>query len=79
MRVAFIGYRDIADVDRFVIEPFTANVDRVKNTIASQKATGGGDECEDLIGAFQEALKLDFKAENLTNIFLICDAPCHGR
>ncbi len=52
LRVGFIGYRDIQDgSNRFVIEPFTPNVEKVTKTISGQNAMGGGDECEDLIGA----------------------------
>jgi hypothetical protein len=41
-------------------------------------ATGGGDECEDLLGALDEVNKLSFDEFNLTHILLLQDAPCHG-
>ena len=42
------------------------------------KATGGGDFPEDMAGAFDVALKLDWSSKSKYAI-LIADAPCHGK
>jgi hypothetical protein len=42
------------------------------------KAKGGGDEPEDILGALNKALNLNFVAKTCL-IYLITDAPCHGR
>jgi hypothetical protein len=56
IRCAFIGYKDIGDKgqtkDHFDIIDFTEDVDEVKKMIMKAKAGGGGgDHCEDVIGA----------------------------
>jgi hypothetical protein len=45
--------------------------------INNSKAYGGGDHAEDVIGALEEATKLDFYSKTCL-IYLICDAPSHG-
>ena len=43
----------------------------------SVKTSGGGDECEDVIGALAKASELTFSFAN--KVLLFCgDAPCHG-
>jgi hypothetical protein len=39
---------------------------------------GGGDEPEDIAGAFEKALEQDWKSQCKYAI-LIADAPCHGK
>ena len=48
IRVAFVGYRDIKDTERFTIQEFTDDVDEVKNFISKTKADGGADMPEDV-------------------------------
>jgi hypothetical protein len=44
------------------------------------EATGGGDECENVVGALQKALKeFTFTAIGYNLVFLISDSPCHGK
>ena len=52
---------------------------KLKVFVGGLKANGGGDECEDFIGAIKksnEVFNLSKKGFNL--IIAICDAPCHG-
>jgi hypothetical protein len=39
---------------------------------------GSGDLCEDVIGAFDQALKLKFESKT-TLVYLVCDNPSHGK
>lgn len=48
VRVAFVGYRDIKDTERFTIQEFTEDVEKVKNFISKTQATGGADMPEDV-------------------------------
>ena len=53
---------------------------KLEEFVAKLEATGGGDECEDFIGAINksyEVFKLSEKGFNL--IIAICDSPCHGQ
>jgi len=79
VRVSFVGYRDHCDSQRFSIQPFSNDIDKVKNFIANVNATGGGDTPEDLTGGLNECLKLDWTPGSKKQVFLICDAPCHGK
>ena len=78
-RFAFIGYRDHSDgANRISCLPFTNNPDNFKSFVTSVTATGGADECEDVFGGLEEALKLSWS--HMTRVlFHIGDAPCHGR
>ena len=56
MRVAYCGYRDfgdIGDVDHFDMLDFTEDIEEVKEKIGKSRASGGGDEPEDVIGALE--------------------------
>jgi hypothetical protein len=79
VRIAFIGYRDFCDGPRqYAVHEFTTQIDKIRNFINSQPATGGGDMPEDVVGGYSKMCDLDWKAE--TRIaFHICDAPAHGR
>jgi hypothetical protein len=78
IRVSFVGYRDIKDLERFTIQPFTDNVDAVKAFIAKTEATGGADMPEDVQGGFNKALQQDWGKSSAKQVFMICDAPGHG-
>ena len=77
-RMAFIAYRDVNDVKRFEIHDFEEDAEKIKNFIANLKAKGGDDECEDINGAFQKVLKLNWKNFNRI-LFHIGDAPPHNQ
>ena len=79
-RAAFIGYRDFCDKkERISKIDFDEDMHKVKNFIKNQKATGGGDAAEDVIGALEESFKLSYNPQTLLCSFFICDAPCHGK
>eukprot|EP01124_Arcella_intermedia_P017213 TRINITY_DN239_c0_g1_i4.p1 TRINITY_DN239_c0_g1~~TRINITY_DN239_c0_g1_i4.p1 ORF type:complete len:733 (-),score=170.53 TRINITY_DN239_c0_g1_i4:228-2426(-) len=77
LRVAFVGYRDLSDKVPFSIYPFTTDLEELREWIASVRAFGGGDKCEDVHGGISKCLKLDWK--NPTKmLFHITDSPSHG-
>lgn len=78
VRVAFVGYRDITDPERFCVAPFTTDLDKVKDFISKRVADGGRDWPEDVQGGLNQALKLDWQTDSVKQAFLICDAPGHG-
>ncbi|KAI8833350.1 hypothetical protein BC829DRAFT_407947 [Chytridium lagenaria] len=76
-RVAFIGYRDYNDKDRFEMMDFTTNLTQLVDFIGKVKAKGGGDYPEDVKGGLCQVLKLDWKSR--CKILLhVADAPPHG-
>ncbi|RUP48868.1 hypothetical protein BC936DRAFT_143787, partial [Jimgerdemannia flammicorona] len=50
IRVSFVAYRDFGNVGHLDSIDFTETVELVKNKIAAQRASGGGDEPEDVAG-----------------------------
>ena len=42
-------------------------------------ATGGGDTPEDVQGGLNHALKMEWTEGSIRQLFLICDAPGHGK
>ena len=79
VRVCFVGYRDIKDRKRFAVKEFTEDIDSVKQFINGTHAEGGADEPEDLQGGLKLALLQDWTEEASKRVFIICDAPCHGK
>jgi len=80
LRCAFVGYRDIEDGQlRYDVIDFkeTDQVTELKAKLDSLNATGGGDEPEDIAGAYYQALKLSWKSSTRLVIHT-ADAPCHG-
>ena len=78
VRVAFVGYRDYGDNERFSLMDFTEAVNDVKEKIKAQTADGGGDTPEDVQGAFHKALRMSWNPDSIKNIVFISDAPGHG-
>lgn len=62
IRFSVVGYRDYDDYNHFEILPLTSNVKDVESFLSKLRATGGGDECEDVIGGLYQALHLDWQA-----------------
>ena len=62
LRIAFVAYRDFTDSDRIDSIDFHEldKIDVVEKKIASQRATGGDDICEDVQGGLEQALKLSW-------------------
>ncbi|TNV81249.1 hypothetical protein FGO68_gene3470 [Halteria grandinella] len=80
VRFAFVGYRDFCDGEkRLVKRDFSSDTEGLKKLIGEQEATGGEDECEDVIGGLDTACSLSYEYTNITNVVLICDAPSHGK
>ena len=79
VRVCFIGYRDVQDKPRFEIFKFSEDLDGAVKFIATMRATGGGDAPEDVQGGLNQALKMEWTEGSIKQLFLICDAPGHGK
>ena len=80
IRLGFLGYRDFnskEDKRDYEIVDFTEDINKFISSIQNLECYGGGDEPEDIAGALNEALKLDWKS-NAKYVVLVCDAPCHG-
>ena len=56
VRVSFVGYRDHKDSDRFEIQEFTTDLDKVNAFISNCRASGGADIQEDLAGGLRKCL-----------------------
>jgi len=73
--VAFIGYRDFGE--QWYMVNFTENYRKIHDTVMSIDALGGGDEAEDVAGAYEWMTKLNWHAD-VRAVFHITDAPNHG-
>ena len=81
IRLSFIGYRDFESKEEQRIYEkidFSENIDNFILKIKKFECFGGGDQPEDIAGALNEALKMNWKS-NAKYVVLVCDAPCHGR
>ena len=78
VNIGFVGYRDHCDKERLVVHPFTQDIVKIKDFISKQKAFGGGDLPEDVVGGMNLALDQDWKSKAKYAI-LVADAPCHGK
>ena len=80
IRVSYVAYRDIMTREgRFVWRPFTDDIDNIKSIIKSTEALGGEDAPEDIQGGLKVMLMQDWTEEAAKQVFLICDAPAHGK
>ena len=82
IRVSFVGYRDFKEVNgilqgQYIYKDFSENIEDIRNFISNIACYGGGDEPEDLIGALDLSLKMNWSS-NARYAVLVCDAPCHG-
>ena len=81
IRISFVGYRDYVEVSKpegqYVSIDFTPNIHEVEEFISNIDAYGGGDEPEDIAGAFKLALEMNWQSKAKYAV-LVCDAPCHG-
>ena len=80
IRLSFIGYRDYDTEEEqrnYEIINFTEDIENFITRIRKFECYGGGDQPEDVAGALNEALKMDWKS-NAKYVVLVCDAPCHG-
>jgi len=82
VRLSVVGYRDYTDKNRFMVKPFTENIDNIKKFINSFEAGNIGadlvDPPEDVQGAIKLMLMQDWTDEAIKRCVLICDMHCHG-
>eukprot|EP01155_Anaeramoeba_flamelloides_P018602 Anaeramoba_flamelloidesa570872_242.p1 GENE.a570872_242~~a570872_242.p1 ORF type:complete len:350 (+),score=75.52 a570872_242:45-1094(+) len=79
-RIAFVGYRDINDSERFTILDFMPAFyyKTFQKFLRSTRALGGADIPEDVMGGFEQVLNLNW--QSITRLMVhIADAPCHGK
>ena len=77
-RLACVCYRDIGDEIPFIIVPFTEDISEVQTSLKNVKALGGSDEAEDIAGALEKVLKLEWSQDTCKLVLWVCDAPAHG-
>ena len=75
---AIVAYRDMNDQPQFQTQNFTDNVTQVITFLQRLTAQGGDDIAEDVLGALDQCLKLNWSPTNARFIVLITDAPGHG-
>ena len=81
IRISFMGYRDYTEPNEkriYYSKEFTENISDFNIFLSKLDCYGGGDEPEDVIGALEEALKMNWES-NAKYAVLVCDAPCHGK
>lgn len=76
-KVAFVGYRDYNDTQRFVIQNF-CDVNDLLIAIADVHAEGGDDMAEDVAGGLEKVQQLDWTDADVKTLIHIADAPPHG-
>jgi hypothetical protein len=77
-RLSFVVYRDVGDgASRFQVHDFSSSITELERFAGSIVASGGGDECEDVVGGL--AIAADMKWLFHNKMLVLCaDAPCHG-
>ena len=78
LRFAIVGYRDVGDREQFNIQEFTDKTEQVIAFLDRLTASGGDDLAEDVLGALDQCLHLNWSKTNARFIVLITDAPGHG-
>lgn len=78
VRLAVVAYRDFEDAQRIETLDFTNDVTAFRSFVGELQAYGGGDKAEDMATAIADANKLSWESPTRV-LFLIADAPCHGR
>lgn len=76
-RFAFLGYTDFDTSMPFNIIDFQDNEFKVQTEIRMLKTFKSQDYCEDINGALQNVVKLQWASKNRF-LFHILDSPCHG-
>ena len=64
VRVAFVAYRDYKDTKHFEILDFTENITSFTNFVGKVVASGGGDLPEDVLGALNKTINLNWQEAN---------------
>ena len=78
LRVGFVAYRDHNDRDQIVIAQPSADYAAVLEVVKAQSASGGGDHPEDIAGAFEATLAIEWRDAATKLAIHIADAPPHG-
>ncbi|CAF2984319.1 unnamed protein product, partial [Rotaria sp. Silwood2] len=78
LRFAIVAYRDLKDKPPIMKIDFTEKTDDVMKFLNGITASGGGDIPEDVLGALDTCLTLNWSKTNARFIVLITDAPGHG-
>jgi len=76
--VAVVAYRDYGDLMRRRVIDFTSP-EQVERFLQDIYADGGDDEAEDVAGGLDRVCGLTWGPSDVRMIFLIADAPAHGR
>mmetsp|Transcript_40793 Transcript_40793/g.93901 ORF Transcript_40793/g.93901 Transcript_40793/m.93901 type:complete len:492 (+) Transcript_40793:253-1728(+) len=76
-RLSVVAYRDVNDSKRFEVHDFNSDIAACEVFLGGVIATGGGDQCEDVVGGLKVAADLEWKLMNRV-LLLAADAPCHG-
>jgi len=79
LRLAMVAYRDHGDPVQYDCLDFVVDTESLYAHLAKQKAEGGGDGPEAVLGALHRAADLDGWDSKLRFVVLIADAPSHGR
>ena len=84
VRMSFVAYRDwdLRGMQQYTyggvqVEPFTEDIERLRNMVRAQEASGGADGPEDICGGLRAALEMEWESQQRV-LFLVADAPCHG-
>ena len=77
-RLGCVCYRDIGDRTPFVIMPLSSDFDAVQLALRKVHASGGNDTAEDVAGALQALLELEWNAVATKTVLWVADAPAHG-
>lgn len=77
-RIAVVVYRDFdMGSNSFEIQPFIQDVSKIESFLKCIKVAGGGDIPEDINGALQKVINLDWQSPTRVLVHF-ADAPCHG-
>ncbi|CAG8608350.1 4744_t:CDS:1, partial [Ambispora leptoticha] len=80
LRIGFYGYRDHCDgSSRLQKFNFTSSCEEFRANLTTVKATGGGDEPEDVLGGLNAAITEMEWGDGTKVLFHIGDCPPHGR
>lgn len=80
IHIGFIGYTDFSEIEfgeEYININFTEDKTKIVEKIKNLEPHGGGDEAEDLAGAFELSLNKGWKGFTRFAV-LATDAPCHG-
>lgn len=78
LRLSMVVYRDPEDgAGHIQFHKFNSSISSFEKYVEAINVGGGGDQCEDVIGALKAAVELEWKSANKL-LFLCGDAPCHG-